>query len=67
MTRETFDRLKIQLYDSLETLRSANHNVTLDQLDKFIDSQVMFLSDITDQDKVKLRCYLESHLYVLIL
>lgn len=64
MTRETFDRLKIQLYDSLETLRSANHNVTLDQLDKFIDSQVMFLSDITDQDKEKLRYYLESHLYV---
>ena len=64
MTRETFDRLKIQLYDSLETLRSANHNVTLDQLDKFIDSQVMFLSDITDQDKEKLRYFLESHLYV---
>ena len=64
MTRDTFDRLKIQLYDSLETLRSANHIVTIDQLDRFIDSQVMFLSDITNQDKVKLKSYLESHLYI---
>jgi len=30
MTRETFDRLKVQLYDSLETLRSVDSNVTLD-------------------------------------
>lgn len=64
MTRETFDRLKVQLYDSLETLRSVDSNVTLDQLDKFIDSQVMFLPDITDQDKEELRSYLESHIYV---
>lgn len=64
MTRETFEKLKNQFYDSYETIKSTNHVVTMEQLDSFIDSQTMFLPNITEQDKKMLKSYLESHMYV---
>ncbi len=64
MTRDTFDRLKIQLYSSLETLRSSNFQIKREQLDNFINSQVMFLPYVTEIDKEGLKSYLESHIYV---
>jgi len=64
MTRETLNTLKVQLYTALETLRTNGVQISLDQLDDFVNSQTMFLSDVNEQDKVALKSYLESHMYI---
>ena len=63
MEKDTFDKLKVQLYSTLETLKSQGQVITTDLLDKFVDIQTMFLT-ITPAEKKEVRAYLESHMYV---
>lgn len=63
MEKDTFEKLKIQLYSALETLRSQGQTVTTELLDKFIDNQTIFLT-VTPEEKAEIRAYLESHMYV---
>lgn len=63
MEKDTFEKLKIQLYSALETLRSQGQTVTTELLDRFIDNQTMFLT-VAPEEKSEIRSYLESHMYV---
>ncbi len=63
MEKETFEKLKIQLYSALETIRSQGQTVTTELLDKFVDNQTMFLT-VTAEEKSEIRSYLESHMYI---
>lgn len=63
MEKDTFEKLKIQLYSALETLRSQGQTVTTELLDRFIENQTMFLT-VTPEEKSEIRSYLESHMYV---
>lgn len=63
MEKDTFEKLKIQLYSALETLRSQGQTVTTDLLDRFIENQTLFLT-VTPEEKSEIRSYLESHMYV---
>lgn len=63
MEKDTFEKLTIQLYSALETLRSQGQTVTTELLDRFIDNQTMFLT-VTTEEKAAIRAYLESHMYV---
>ena len=63
MEKDTFEKLKIQLYSALETLRSQGQTVTTELLDKFVDIQTSFLTVTTDE-KSEIRSYLESHMYI---
>ena len=61
MEKDTFEKLKIQLYSALETLRSQGQTVTTDLLDRFIENQTLFLT-VTPEEKSEIRSYLESHM-----
>ena len=63
MEKETFEKLKIQLYSALETMRSQGQTVTTELLDKFVEIQTMFLT-VTPEEKSEIRSYLESHMYI---
>ncbi len=63
MEKDTFEKLKVQLYSALETIRSQGQTVTSDLLEKFVEIQTMMLT-ITDDEKQEIRSYLESHMYV---
>lgn len=63
MDKQTFEKLKIQLFAALETIRSQGQNVTVDFLDKFVDNQTTFI-EVTLEEKQEIRSYLESHLYI---
>lgn len=63
MEKDTFEKLKVQLYSALETMRSQGQTVTTELLDKFIENQTMFLT-VTAEEKADIRAYIESHLYV---
>ena len=64
MEKETFEKLKIQMYSALETIRSQGQAVTTDLLDKFVEIQTMWLTDVTPEEKSEIRSYLESHMYI---
>ena len=64
MTEEVFDKLKQQLYNAIDTAYSSGMSITRERLDMFIDTQLMFVHDINPDDRVAIRTYLESHLYV---
>lgn len=63
MEKETFEKLKIQLYSALETMKSQGQTVSTELLDKFVEIQTMFLT-VTPEEKSDIRSYLESHMYI---
>ena len=63
MEKETFEKLKIQMYSALETIRSQGQTITPELLDKFVENQTMFLK-VTTEEKSEIRSYLESHMYI---
>lgn len=64
MTRDVFAKLKQQLYNAIETIKCSGVNISLEQLDSFIISQLMFINDVTNEERRAIRLYLESHLFV---
>ena len=64
MNKDTLDQLKKQLYESSETLRKMGVPITEETLDRFLDSQLMLIPNVSDEEKLHLKLYLESHLYV---
>lgn len=64
MIEEVFEKLKQQLYNAIDAIKSSGVTITTEKLDSFIDSQLMFVKDITNEDKKSIRLYLESHLFV---
>lgn len=64
MIKEVFEKLKQQLYNSIDVIKSSGVTITSEKLDSFIDSQLMFVKDVTSDDKKAIRLYLESHLFV---
>lgn len=64
MTEEVFEKLKQQLYNALDAITSSGVSITTDKLDMFINSQLMFVNDVTDEDREAIRLYLESHIFV---
>ena len=64
MTKDVFEKLKQQLYNAIDAIKSSGVTITTEKLDSFIDSQLMFVNDVTNEDKATIRLYLESHLFV---
>lgn len=64
MTQESIQLLKLQLYQALETQRSCGVNIKKEDLERFVDTQVMFIPDVTNEEKESIKNYLESHIFV---
>lgn len=64
MTKEAFEKLKKQLYDAVDASRSTGVQITKEVLDQFIQAQLMFVQDISEDDVKAIRAYLESHIFV---
>jgi hypothetical protein len=64
MTEEVFEKLKQQLYNAIDAITSSGVSLTAEKLERFIDSQLMFVNDITCEDKEAIKLYLESHIFV---
>lgn len=64
MTEDVFEKLKQQLYNAIDAITSSGVSITTADLERFIDSQLMFVNDITHEDREAIKLYLESHLFV---
>ncbi len=52
MEKDTFEKLKVQLYSALETIKSQGQTVTTELLDKFVENQTMFLTITLEEKRV---------------
>lgn len=64
MTKDSFEKLKVQLYNAVDTCRCSGVQITKESLDMFIQSQIMFLNNVSDEERKSIRKYLESKLFV---